>query len=147
MPCAFGLAASRVKAKRWSTRTDTILGLDAARARLLASVEKDLDLDELARLACLSRCHFTRQFRLAYGVSPRELLHQERMNAAVKLLASSALSVGEAAMAVGYASQSSFCREVKKATGLTPGQIRKAGTTPLKAMPIESASDEHPLPH
>ena len=62
-----------------------------------------LDVDDLAQAAGLSRSHFTRAFRRAFGESPREYLLTRRLERAAALLRSTDRSVSEMCFAIELA--------------------------------------------
>src|SRR3954449_2416415 len=67
-----------------------------------------LDVDDLARAAGLSRAHFSREFRRAFGVPPHAYLLTRRLERAAALLRVSDRSVAEICMSVGLRSVGSF---------------------------------------
>lgn len=85
-----------------------------------ANFRDDVKVEELARIAQVSRVHLTRAFTQAYGAAPHALLNTARLRAAKSLLARGA-SAAETAVQVGYADQSHFVRRFKGAFGVTPG--------------------------
>ena len=60
------------------------------RAKDLADARyfEPLDVDDLARVAALSRAHFSREFRRAFGESPHAYLQTRRLERAASLLRS-----------------------------------------------------------
>lgn len=84
----------------------------------------DIDLEGVARIACMSPPHFSRLFRKAYGTGFKEHLHRKRIEKATELLRNPALTVGEIAFAVGYGDLTHFERIFKKTLGSTPSAYR-----------------------
>lgn len=83
-------------------------------------------LDELARIAGLSRFHFHRQFKAATGVTPRAYAaarRSERVRAAL----SSGGTVTEAIYAAGYNSNARFYSDASGILGMTPSTWRAGG--------------------
>jgi AraC-like DNA-binding protein len=97
-----------------------------ARARDLADARyvDDLDVDDLARAAGLSRAHFSREFRRAYGESPHSYLLTRRLERAASMLRKTDRSVADICMAVGLASVGSFTTSFRRHFGKTPMQYR-----------------------
>src|SRR3954451_3003036 len=60
-----------------------------------------LDVDDLARAAGLSRAHFSREFRRAFGESPHAYLLTRRLERAAALLRTTDHSVAEICVSVG----------------------------------------------
>jgi len=122
---------------RWSD-TVTALGLasgmdgahcDPCVRRILGVLdarftEQCLALPDVARAVNLSPSHVAKTLRAATGVGFVGHLHQRRVTAAERLLATSVLSVKEIAAAVGYANQSHFCRQFRTLAGTTPKDFR-----------------------
>lgn len=85
-----------------------------------------LDLDTMAREACIAKHHFVRVFNNAYGITPLRYLGDLRMEAAARLLESMEVSATEVANAVGFSNRSAFQRKFRKHFGTTPAAWRKA---------------------
>jgi AraC-like DNA-binding protein len=93
-----------------------------ARAKdyLAAHYQRDIPIDELAKLVGLSRYHFMRAFRAEYGLPPHAYVNQLRLIAAKQLLAAGR-SAADAAVSAGFYDQSHLNRVFKRAYGVTPG--------------------------
>jgi AraC family transcriptional regulator len=102
-----------------------------SRERLLKTLRADIpavaNVNELAAIAGLSRFHFIRQFKLAFGVTPMRFLENERMSRAQAMILEGKLSVSEIAMALGYSEHSHFTRRFKARTGVTPTEFARSG--------------------
>lgn len=85
-----------------------------------------LDVDDLAAAAGLSRAHFSRAFRRAFGVSPHAYLLTRRLERAATLLRTTDHSVADICFSVGLASLGSFTTSFKRTYGLTPTAYRAA---------------------
>jgi AraC-like DNA-binding protein len=99
-----------------------------ARAKDLADARyaEALDVDEMARAAGLSRAHFSREFRRAFGTSPHAYLLTRRLERAARLLRTTDRSVAEICMDVGLKSVGSFTTSFKRTFGRTPVEYRAA---------------------
>jgi AraC-like DNA-binding protein len=86
---------------------------------------ESLDLDALARVSGYSRAYFSRAFRRAYGVSPREYLITRRLERAASLLRSTDRSVTEVCHLVGLTSVGSFTTAFSRTYGRTPTAYRR----------------------
>src|SRR5215469_434513 len=86
------------------------------RARDLADARyaDPLGVDDMAAAAGLSRAHFSREFRRAFGVSPHEYLLTRRLERAASLLRNTDRSVATICMAVGLTSVGSFTTSFKR---------------------------------
>jgi AraC-like DNA-binding protein len=85
-----------------------------------------LDVDHMARAAGLSRAHFSREFRRAFGTSPHAYLLTRRLERAAALLRTTDRSVAEICMDVGLQSVGSFTSSFKRTYGKTPVGYRAA---------------------
>jgi AraC-like DNA-binding protein len=98
------------------------------RARDLADARyvDPLDVDDLARAAGLSRAHFSRQFRRAFGESPHSYLLTRRLERAGAMLRNTDRSVADICIAVGLQSVGSFTSSFRRHFGKTPTEYRAA---------------------
>ncbi len=83
-----------------------------------------LGVEDLARAAGLSRAHFSRAFRRAFGESPHAYLLTRRLERAAALLRATDRSVADICMAVGLESVGSFTSSFKRSFGTTPTAYR-----------------------
>jgi AraC-like DNA-binding protein len=83
-----------------------------------------LDVDDLARAAGLSRAHFSREFRRAFGDSPHAYLLTRRLERAAALLRTTDRSVADICMSVGLLSVGSFTTSFKRMFGTSPTAYR-----------------------
>ena len=97
------------------------------RARDLADARfsEPLDVDDMARAAGLSRAHFSREFRRAFGESPHGYLLTRRLERAAALLRHTDRSVADVCFSVGLQSLGSFTSSFKRAYGETPTAYRE----------------------
>ena len=91
-----------------------------------------LSVDDLARAAGLSRAHFSRAFRKAFGESPHAYLLTRRLERAAALLRTTDRSVAEICFAVGLQSVGSFTTSFTRIYGRSPTAYR-AGFPPASA--------------
>jgi AraC-like DNA-binding protein len=96
------------------------------RAKDLADARyfEPLDVDELARAAGLSRAHFSREFRRAFGETPHAYLVTRRLERAAALLRSTDRSVADVCLSVGLRSVGSFTTAFTRTYGLSPTAYR-----------------------
>ena len=81
-------------------------------------------LQELAAEIHMSPFHFARMFKLSTGRSPHAFLTAQRMERAKRLLADSALPLGEVANRIGYQTQAHFTGVFHRQVGTTPKVYR-----------------------
>jgi AraC-like DNA-binding protein len=96
------------------------------RAKDLADARyfEPLSVADLAEAAGLSRAHFSREFRRAFGASPHAYLLTRRLERAATLLRTTDNSVAEVCLAVGLQGIGSFTTSFKRAYGATPTAYR-----------------------
>ena len=88
-------------------------------------LDQPVSLDQAAAACGLSRFHFSRSFRVAYGVPFGRFCALRRVSRGAALLRAGQ-RVADAALAVGFADQSHFTRRFKLFNGITPGEYRRA---------------------
>jgi AraC-like DNA-binding protein len=89
-----------------------------------ARYSERLDVDDLARAAGLSRAHFSREFRRAFGESPHAYLLTRRLERAAALLRMTDRSVTDICFSVGLRSVGSFTTSFTRAFGISPTGYR-----------------------
>jgi len=87
---------------------------------------EQIDVDDMASAAGLSRAHFSREFKQAFGVSPHAYLLTRRLERAAALLRTTDRTVIEICLDVGLQSVGSFTTSFKRTYGKTPAQYRAA---------------------
>ncbi len=92
---------------------------------LRTNYEKDLCLDNLADIAHMSKYHFSRLFKKYISTSPYDYLLHYRITRAQQMLCTSQKTVGEIAEHTGFGSETNFCAQFKRLTGMTPSVYRK----------------------
>jgi AraC-like DNA-binding protein len=85
-----------------------------------------LGVEEMARAAGLSRAHFSREFRRAFGESPHAYLLTRRMERAAALLRTTDRSVAEVCLDVGLQSIGSFTTSFRRTYGMSPTAYRES---------------------
>jgi AraC-like DNA-binding protein len=96
------------------------------RAKDLADARyfEPLRVDDLARAAGLSRAHFSREFRRAFGESPHAYLLTRRLERAAALLRGTDRSVADVCLSVGSQSVGSFTSAFTRTFGVSPTAYR-----------------------
>jgi AraC-like DNA-binding protein len=96
------------------------------RAKDLADARyfEPLTVADLARAAKLSRAHFSREFRRAFGESPHAYLLTRRLERAAALLRNTDRSVADICFSVGLQSVGSFTTSFKRMYGKSPTAYR-----------------------
>jgi AraC family transcriptional regulator len=87
----------------------------------------ELTIDDLARMACFSKFHFSRVFLRVTGLSPGRFLAALRLERAKHLLVSTSLKVIDISHRVGYASVGAFSNRFSRSVGVSPTRYRLLG--------------------
>src|SRR4051794_5492151 len=97
-----------------------------ARARDLADARyaEEIGVDDMARAAGLSRAHFSREFKRAFGESPHAYLLTRRLERAAALLRTTDRSPSDVCFSAGRRSLGSFTTSFARTYGLSPAAFR-----------------------
>jgi AraC-like DNA-binding protein len=106
------------------SETTLLTHLRRARDHMDRHYEQPLDLDQVARVAHVSKYHFARRFDAVYGETPIRYLTRRRIERAQDLLRSANLTVTEICMAVGFTSLGSFSSRFTALVGESPTAYR-----------------------
>ncbi|MFG0267115.1 MAG: helix-turn-helix domain-containing protein [Rhodopirellula sp. JB055] len=87
---------------------------------------KPTSVSEMAEVANLSRFQLDRRMRIAFGLNTGQWLLKQRIDFACHHLETTQQPIVQIAQEAGYADQSAFTRQFRRATGLSPSQYRKA---------------------
>jgi AraC-like DNA-binding protein len=98
------------------------------RARDLADARyfEPLCVDDLASAAGLSRAHFSREFRRAFGEPPHAYLLTRRLERAAALLRTTDRTIADICLSVGLQSLGSFTTSFTRTYGVSPAAYRAA---------------------
>ena len=86
----------------------------------------EIELDDVARDAGLSRPHFYKLFRRQTGVTPNIYLNTLRMEKAVQRIGQTSQSITEIGYELGFSCQSVFTRFFSSHVGMAPTDYRRA---------------------
>lgn len=109
---------------RATTRREVSRRIGLAADFIHTNYARPIDLDQMARAACLSKYHFLRLFALVHGMTPFSFLQRKRARVALRLLRTTAYSVAEVACSVGFSQRTTALRQIRRWTGLRPLEIR-----------------------
>lgn len=96
------------------------------------------DVSVMAARTFRSHAHFTRTFRRLYGVSPARFVKSTKLLKARSLLRTTAMSIGEISLYLGYASTQYFTRQYKAHFATTPGEDRRRAQDGRNQKPEET---------
>jgi AraC-like DNA-binding protein len=132
-----------VAAEPWNVLARRLALQIAARCR------EPLDVRRLARDVGVDETTLRKEFRQAFGVSPREYHIRARVAVALDLLATGDLKIGSIARQVGYLDEKNFFGAVRRFTGRTPAELRKLplGVRQSMAAALIARPDALPTAH
>ena len=113
---------------------DMLQHLNAAMTYIEENLCAEFDLNEVARMACLSENSFARFFSYMTGMSLKEYVRRRRLSRAAEGLQRGEGKVIDVAMEYGYGSVDAFSRAFFRQHGITPSQCKK-GEGSLKIYP------------
>ncbi len=88
------------------------------------NINRNVTLDQMADMACVTKAHLIRLFRSKMGISPLQFVIRKKIQYAQGLLLTTNMSVRQIAAEVGIDDSSYFIRIFKKHIGLTPQAYR-----------------------
>src|SRR5262245_32297675 len=106
------------------TRSFYAQAVQHAIEHIARNLDEALDLDTLARGACLSPFHFHRVFRGMVGETPIELIRRLRMERAALTLRNPDRAITEIAFDAGYETHEAFTRAFRASYSTTPSAFK-----------------------
>lgn len=98
------------------------------------NLDSQIEIDEIAKVAFVSRYHFQRMFHALTGFTLGEYIRNRRLTLAAEELTSKDVMVTDVAIKYGYESIDAFTKAFQRMHGVTPSKIKK-GDVRLKAFP------------
>lgn len=117
---AFYELMSRLQENAERGQSGESAALSRTRAYMERHFDRNITIDELARMAGLSRYYYMRLFKTTYGVSAMSYLTELRMNQAKLLMEQPRPKLREIAGLVGYSDEFYFIRKFKQQVGIPP---------------------------
>jgi AraC-like DNA-binding protein len=90
-----------------------------------ARYSEALSVEDMAAAAGLSRAHFSREFRRAFGEPPHAYLLTRRLERAAALLRGTDLAIADVCLSVGLTSLGSFTSSFTRTYGVSPAAYRE----------------------
>jgi transcriptional regulator GlxA family with amidase domain len=85
---------------------------------------RPIGVEDMARVARMSRYHFSRKFGSARGMPPGRYLASLRLDEAKRMLSHGGHTVKEVAEQCGYGDANYFCKVFRRSFGVSPGTLR-----------------------
>ncbi|RWZ58005.1 AraC family transcriptional regulator [Halobacillus fulvus] len=97
-------------------------------------LDNELLIDEIAKVACMSKFHYQRMFSMLTGYSVSEYIRNRRLTVAAQELSHGKVKVIDIALKYQYESPESFSKAFRKIHGISPMHAKKYSQS-LKAYP------------
>jgi len=108
-----------------TTRTFYARAVQRAVEQIAHHLDEALDLEILARHACLSAFHFHRVFRGMTGEAPMEMIRRLRLERAASRLKQTDWTVSKIAFDAGFETHEAFTRAFRASYGTAPTEYRR----------------------
>jgi len=95
------------------------------RAYVDSNLHRTIHIRDLSAVARRSPAHFSRKFKLAVGESPHAYVVGRRLERACHLMMTSAASLSEIALSVGFSDQAHLCRLFRHSFAQSPASWRR----------------------
>jgi AraC-like DNA-binding protein len=118
------LAQRLAEAPRQPAPLRNTINPDTVRRFLLENLHRNIGVQDMAAVSCLSVSRFHDLFRQSTGTTPHQFLLQTRIEQASQLLERTSLSVSEISHRTGFSSQSALANALKKYRGTTASALR-----------------------
>ena len=122
MPSDSGVASAARTVEDYADRVERV------HAYLAEHLDRDVDLDHLAGIACFSPFHFHRIYHALQGETVAESVRRMRLHRAALDLIEGAVPIARIAARAGYGSQAAFTRAFRSAYGAPPAAYRASAS-------------------
>jgi AraC family transcriptional regulator len=122
MPSDSGVASAARTVEDYAGRVERV------HAYLAEHLDRDVDLDHLAAIACFSPFHFHRVYHALQGETIAESVRRMRLHRAAIELIDATTPIARIAARAGYGSQAAFTRAFRSAYGAPPAAYRAAAS-------------------
>jgi AraC family transcriptional regulator len=128
------------------SKSGALAGWQIARVRAFieANLHRTIHTRDISAVARRSRAHFARSFKQAFGEPPHAYVVRRRLERACHLMITSAASLSEIALSVGFSDQAHLCKLFKQAFGQSPSSWRRERETPLPSDSAKAKDEKHP---
>lgn len=103
---------------------ESLEGLAQVLTHIRDHLDQPLTLADLEKATRLSPFQIGQRIKRIFGLSPRQYIMRSRIESARHHLTHTTLPLSEIALACGFSDQSSFTRQFKQSTGITPKAYR-----------------------
>ena len=121
------MSAESVPSAKTRANSEYTQRIDRVIDYLRANLDRQVKLDELAKVACFSEFHFHRIFGAVTGETLNNFTNRLRLEKAARLLRYSEQSLTDIALDCGFSSSATFSRAFRSGYDTSPRQFRKSG--------------------
>ena len=114
-----------IESAKLSTRKELYGRLTNARQFIHDNYRKNIQLDELSKIALLSKYHLLRTYKQVFEITPYQEVLKLRLKSAMEMMKSDR-SLEEIAFQVGFSDRRSFTKAFKKEMGIAPSIYRNS---------------------
>src|ERR1700710_2931043 len=114
------------------------------RAYIDGNLHRTIHIRDLSAVARRSPAHFSRKFKLSVGESPHAYVVGRRLQRACHLMMTSAASLSEIALSVGFSDQAHLCRLFRQSFGQSPANWRREREIPDEVTPRTGINERRP---
>jgi AraC family transcriptional regulator len=114
------------------------------RAYIDGNLHRTIHIRDLSAVARRSPAHFSRKFKLSVGESPHAYVVARRLQRACHLMMTSAASLSEIALSVGFSDQAHLCRLFRQSFGQSPANWRREREIPDEVAPRSGMDEKLP---
>ena len=109
------------------SRTGGLAGWHIARVRSFidGNLHRTIHASDLSAVARRSTAHFSRSFKQAFGEPPHAYIVRRRLEVACHLILTSAASLSDIALSVGFSDQAHLSKLFRQAFGQSPSNWRR----------------------
>jgi AraC family transcriptional regulator len=118
-------SASILPSVKSSTREEIIKRLHLSTDYIYSFYDRDLSLDELAKVSFLSKFHYLRLFKLVFGKTPHQFITEVKIEKAKSLLRQPSPEVKVISRSLGFKDASTFSRLFFNQVGVYPSSFRQ----------------------
>ena len=116
-------ASRKIETAKPTTKKELARRVERARQFMLQAYgDSGLNLERIAKEACLSSFHLIRVFKTLNGATPMQYLTAVRLEAALRLLRDTTMTATEIAALVGFSNRAAFSRAFSRHHGFAPSK-------------------------
>ncbi len=116
--------AERLPHIKHANKVEIYKRLLIGRDYIYSNTNRNISLQEIAKVSMMSRFHFLRAFKTAFGKTPYQMLISKRIDKAKELLQSTDFPITDICYLIGFESVPSFTLLFKKIIGCPPHTFR-----------------------